>query len=122
MILVWLALAGALGTLARYALSWVAAELFGTAYPWGTLLVNSLGCFLFGLAWSLTDTRLATPPAVRLVILTGFMGAFTTFSTYIFDSASRLADAPGLAVTNLLLSNVLGLLLLLAGMEIGRRW
>ena len=75
----WLAVAGAAGTLARWGLQGLVHTLQPTLFPWGTLAVNALGCLLFGLVWSLSEERLLVPPHIRLVVLTGFMGAFTTW-------------------------------------------
>lgn len=79
-------LAGGAGALARYGVSELANTLVGRQYPLGTFVVNVLGCFLFGLIWELAAVRLLIPDTVRLIILVGFMGSFTTFSSLIFDS------------------------------------
>ena len=86
-----LALAGALGTLSRYALTHF-AQPSGVRFPVGTFTVNIVGCLLFGIVWSLADTRELIGPEVRMIVLVGFMGAFTTFSTLIFDT-QQLASA-----------------------------
>jgi CrcB protein len=89
--LLLLAAAGALGTLARFGLSGLVYWLCGSAFPWGTFAVNVLGCFLFGLIYPLAeDDRLLITGEQRLIILTGFMGAFTTFSTLIFETGQHL--------------------------------
>ena len=119
--LFWLAVAGAAGTLARYGLSGVAQKLGGAGFAWGTLSVNALGCFLFGLVWTLADERLITSGQTRFIVLTGFMGAFTTFSTFAFETGRYLEDSQwGLAAANLLGQNVLGLTCLLLGWAVGR--
>ncbi len=118
-----LALGGAVGTLARYALSgWVQRATPGT-FPWGTLAVNGVGCFLFGLVWSLADGRILLTPEARLMALVGFLGAFTTFSTFAFETNQMLRDAQWLAaVANLLLHNAVGVCLVIAGFALGRLW
>ncbi|MFO7726766.1 MAG: CrcB family protein, partial [Desulfonatronovibrio sp.] len=70
-----LAMAGACGTLARYWLSTTTHWLLGPDFPWGTWLVNLLGCFMFGAVWVLAYERGLIPEHLRIVILVGFMGA-----------------------------------------------
>lgn len=117
----WLALAGMLGTLSRYGLSGLVQRLCGPGFPWGTFAVNTVGCFLFGLIWPLAEERLLISGQTRFVILTGFMGAFTTFSTYAFETGQYLNDAEwGLAAANVLGQNVLGLTCLMFGLAVSR--
>lgn len=118
-----LALGGVLGTLARAGLSALVTRALPkeTAFPWGTSAVNLLGCLLFGLCWVLIEARLGGSVLAKLCVLTGFMGAFTTFSTYSFETVALLQRSQlGLAVGNLLLQNVAGLLFMVLGMSIGR--
>ncbi len=91
----WLCFAGAAGTLARYGLAGLMQRLLGESFPWGTLTVNALGCFLFGVVWMLAEDRLVISGQTRFVILTGFMGAFTTFSTFAFETAALRATPNG---------------------------
>jgi len=116
-----LAVAGTLGTLARYGLSGLVQRLHESAFPWGTLVVNALGCFLFGVVWALAEERLVISGETRLVLLVGFMGAFTTFSTYAFETSAMLRDAEWLlAAGNLLAHNVLGIACFFVGVALGR--
>lgn len=116
-----IALAGAAGTLARYWLSGIIQALVGPDFPWGTWAVNVAGCLLFGLVWVMCEERFLLSTETRLVILVGFMGAFTTFSTYIFESARMGADANwfGMAA-NLAGQNLAGFAALVLGMILGR--
>ncbi len=141
--LVLLLLAGALGTLARYGLILLIGRAVSLKFPLGTLIINIIGCFLFGVVW-----MLATDPAAqsglmdgldagmdprsagvwrltagtRDIILIGFMGAFTTFSTFAFDAQHLWRSGSyGAAVGYVLASNVVGIGGLLAGMWIGGR-
>ncbi len=112
--LLLIGLAGGLGTLARYGLSgWVqglAGGLSGGGFPWGTLSANATGCLLFGLVWELGGERAAISPETRTIILAGFMGAMTTFSTYMFETQQMLRDAQGvLALATFAIQNVVGL-------------
>lgn len=106
----WIGLGGALGSMMRYGVAGIGQRWGTDSFPTGTLLVNVLGCFLIGCLASLFEERVLVPPYVRLLILTGFLGGFTTFSTYAWESLQLARDAEWLyAAGNLLLSNVLGL-------------
>lgn len=80
----WIAVGGALGSVARFALSGVIANQFGGTFPWGTLVVNVLGCFVIGFFACLTlpDGRLLVSPTGRHFFMTGVLGGFTTFSSF----------------------------------------
>jgi CrcB protein len=113
---------GAVGTLCRYWLDGMVLRLTGERFPWGILVVNALGCFLFGLIFPLAEERLLISGETRLIILTGFMGAFTTFSTFTFQTAAFLRDSQWLAAAaNVLSQVVLGLVCVFLGLGIGRR-
>ena len=119
-----LALAGAVGTLCRVGLAAAVQRGAGDSFGWGTLAVNTLGCLLFGAAWAAIELRYAGPAAaeLRLIVLGGFLGAFTTFSTYAFETATLgRSDSPALAIATLLLHNVMGITMVLIGM-IAARW
>lgn len=119
--LLFIAAAGALGTLARFGLASMVQRLAGPGFPWGTTTVNLSGAFLFGLVWTLAEGRLRLGPEVRLVVLTGFMGAFTTFSTLMFETATLARGAEWLAAgLNLVGQNAVGLAALLLGLAVGR--
>ena len=119
--LTYIALAGALGTLARYGLSGLMQRLLPAAFPWGTLTVNLAGSFAFGLIWGLAVERSLISGEARLIILVGFMGAFTTFSTLMFETGQLLRDSQWLlAAGNLLAQNLLGLVALFLGWALAR--
>ena len=118
----WLALAGALGTLARYGLVELVIRVCGVGFPYGTLVVNGLGCFLFGAIWSFADERHLISSEMRVVILTGFMGAFTTFSTFAYETTALLRKAEWLYMgLNVFAQLGLGLLLMLIGLAVGKQ-
>ena len=113
----WLALAGALGTLSRYGLSMGIHRFTPDSFPWPTLVVNVVGCFFFALIWALVEQRV-DGEQLRLIVLTGFFGAFTTFSTFAFDSGGLLrASQFGAAAANLVAQNLLGLGAIFLGLK-----
>lgn len=119
--LAWIALAGALGTVARYVLGgWIQRHWLGS-FPSATWVINGSGCFLFGLIWTLGEERLGVPPEWRIVILTGFLGAYTTFSTYMFEMGQLAQDGQwGLVLVTWLGQNLLGFALLMLGSVLAR--
>jgi CrcB protein len=97
---VWICLAGAAGTGTRYLMASWAAQRFGTDFPYGTLIVNLTGCFLIALVIE-AASMLAWPPTLRAALSIGFLGGFTTYSAFNYESSRMLADgAPGLAAIN----------------------
>jgi CrcB protein len=119
--MVWLSIAGAIGTLSRYGLAGLIQRVGGAAFPWGTFAVNMTGCFLAGVFWTLFENRWAVSGETRIIVLVGFMGAFTTFSAMILETAMLLRQAEWLnAVINLAAQNGLGLAVFLAGMALGK--
>ena len=116
--LFFLSLAGALGTLLRFLLLEFVKSKAGTALPVGTLVVNMTGCFLAGLFLQYAETRLHLGHDLRVIVMVGFMGAFTTFSSIIVDTADLIRNAHWLAVhVNLLAQNFVGLLCLYGGVS-----
>lgn len=118
--LFFLALAGGLGTLARVALVSAANGRLGDALPWGTLVVNVLGSFLFGAIWAAAEQGLLSPN-VRFYALAGFMGAFTTFSSLMHDASTLAANGRlALGALDLALHNLLGIASFALGLALGR--
>ncbi len=119
--LIWLAVAGAAGTLARYGMGGLVHRLLPSTLPWGTLVINGTGCLLFGLVWSATAEHLSLRADMRTYVLIGFMGAYTTFSTFAFETAALLRDGEWLlAFGNCAAQNLLGLALMFVGLALGR--
>jgi CrcB protein len=109
-------IAGLAGTLLRYWLSGFVARRYGETFPVGTMVVNVLGCLLAGAIFNLTEERFLINPTLRTVILIGFLGGFTTFSSYGLQTFTLLRDGEfGLAILNVAVSNVLGLLMVWVG-------
>ncbi len=86
------ALGAALGANLRYGLTLWAAKQFGTTWPYGTFIINVLGCLLIGALFSLATTRLTLTEPLRLLIVTGLLGGFTTFSSFGYESMSMITS------------------------------
>ena len=115
------AAAGALGSLSRWGVSHVVTQSLGQRAHYGTLAVNLIGCLLFGIAFERISHSDNPSEHLRLFFLVGFLGAFTTFSTFAFDT-HHLHTNHGLwtAGGNVLLNLVLGIVALVLGFLIGR--
>jgi CrcB protein len=83
---------GALGSMARFWLTGAMAALTGPRFPWGTLLINVLGSFVIGLVagFTLTPDRVAMHPDIRIFLMTGICGGFTTFSAFSLQTLELL--------------------------------
>ncbi len=115
-----LCLSGALGTLARYSLSGLVYRVFGSRFPYGTLAVNLLGCLFLGFLAALAEVRLTLTPQARLFLMIGFCGAFTTFSTLIYETFNLIRDGQTVsAFLNLMVTVILGFMLFRVGMLAG---
>ncbi len=120
--LIALGLAGAAGTVARYWVSGWVARRYGESFPTGTLTVNLLGCFLMGALYYLLEERFLLDPLIRTTLLLGFLGAFTTFSSYGIQVVTLVRDGEFLyAALYVAVSNFAGLLLVWAGYVLSRR-
>ena len=119
--LLWLFLAGGLGTLSRYGLASLIQRWAGGQFPFGTFVVNVTGCLLFGVIAGLAAQREAISDETRLLFLVGFMGSFTTFSTFAYETAAMIESSQwGPAVINLLAHNAIGLAALFLGISIAK--
>ena len=115
------ALAGTLGTLTRYGTGVLVQRRATGYFPWPTFAVNMAGCFLFGAFYAFAEERSGWTGETRLVVLTGFMGAYTTYSAFAYDTAAFIRESQWLlAATNILAQNVLGVALLLIGIFVGK--
>ena len=119
--LAWLSLAGAMGTLARYGLAGLVHRIDGSSFPWGTVAVNIIGCFVAGWLYVIFENRWAVSGETRTIILVGFMGAFTTFSAMILETGVLLRSTDWMyAAGNIALQNGVGFISLWAGMTLAR--
>lgn len=120
--LVYIGLFGALGCLARYFVSGWTYALTGRWLPFGTLAVNVIGSFLLGLVMEGTLRSTLLSPEVRMGITTGFMGGFTTFSTFSYETARLLEEGSLLqAGANILLNVLICLIFAAAGILAARQ-
>ena len=114
-------IAGLVGTLLRYWLSGVIARRYGETFPYGTLIVNLLGCFVIGFLFYLFYERALASPTPRTAIFIGLLGGFTTFSSYGLQTFTLLRDGEVfLAFANIAASNVLGLMLVWLGYSLAK--
>jgi len=104
----WVALGGAIGSVLRYLTVVIAAQRFGTGFPWGTLAVNVAGSFAIGaIAEWAAGGFLGVTPTVRLFVATGVLGGFTTFSSFSLDALSLLRDGNTLLALGYVAGSVL---------------
>lgn len=95
----WICFAGAIGTGTRYLVAVWAGRTFGTAFPYGTLIVNVTGCFLIAAIMHVSLSTTLVPPTLRLALTTGFLGGLTTYSSFNYETTRFLQErawGPGL--------------------------
>lgn len=98
------------GAVARYLIDGAVGRRTGGSFPWGTFVVNLTGCFMLGFLLALLTERFPEHATLRAALTTGFLGAYTTFSTFALDSVRLTEDGvAGLAVANVVGSVVLGM-------------
>ena len=121
MTLLFLAVGGAFGAVSRYLVQdWVHA-LVGGRFPWGTFAVNISGSFVLGVVFALAMEREILSPEIRLPLMVGFIGSYTTFSTLMLESWVLVeeGDIPHM-LFNLVGSVVIGMIAVVAGIAVGR--
>ena len=116
-------LAGFVGSLLRWGVGSLFGRLFPTVhFPLGTFVINITGSFFLGWFLTVTGSRSPIDPTLRLAIATGFVGAYTTFSTFMYETAVLNQKGAGwLATLNLLGSLLVGILAVQLGIALGRR-
>ncbi len=119
--LLLIGLGGALGAISRYGLSQLAINVFGKGFPFGTLIANFVGSLLMGLLFSLVESESLMPQA-RIALGVGFLGAFTTFSTFSLDTVLMLqAGEFQKAILNILFNLFLCLSAVCIGLWLGSK-
>lgn len=117
----WVSLGGIVGACARYFLSRFTAKMLGTSFPWGTLFINISGSFVLGLFLVYTTERVFVDPRWRLLVAIGFCGAYTTFSSYAYESMVYFQQGNWMLFAgNVLANNVLCLAAVLAAAALVR--
>lgn len=113
-------LGGSLGAASRFGIGLLTAKVWGTRFPWGTLTVNLVGCFLIGFVFALADRARLLTPDMRLLVITGYLGALTTFSSFSLETVSAARAGMQLQpVMNILANNLGGLACTILGLWLG---
>jgi CrcB protein len=112
---------GALGAVARYGIGLWIGQRWGRSFPLGTFVINVSGSFLIGLLMTLLAERFTVNPQWRLLLVVGFLGAYTTFSTFEYETGALLKDGEWtFAMLNVILSVVAGFIALKFGEMIAK--
>lgn len=112
---------GAIGSVFRYLVGVLSVRLAGLNFPWGTLAVNVVGSFLIGLLVELVARRLNASMEMRLFLVTGVLGGFTTFSSFSLDAVTLFErGALGLSAVYVLASLAVSIAAVFAGLALGR--
>lgn len=119
--LLLIGLGGFAGAISRYLVDGLVTDRTAGAFPWGTLAVNLSGSFVLGLLFAMTAERAILPADIRGPVMIGFIGAYTTFSTFMLESWVLIENGSYMtAVANLGGSVLLGLVAVAAGLTVGR--
>ena len=120
-LILFVAIGGAVGSVLRFLVSKLVQEKAGIEFPIGTFVVNVVGAFLIGIFFAYLVERMSVPASARAMLITGFLGGFTTFSTFSYESVNLLQEGE---VAKLLLyvggTNVVGIAMTLLGYNLGR--
>ena len=113
-------LGGSLGAASRFGIGLLTAKVWGTRFPWGTLTVNLVGCFLIGIVFALADRARLLTPDMRLLVITGYLGALTTYSSFSLETVNAARAGMHLQpVMNILANNLGGLACTILGLWLG---
>lgn len=117
----WVGLGGFFGAVARFSVGIWIAERLGTRFPYGTFFINISGCFLIGFLMTLVARQPSIPPAFRLIFPIGFVGAYTTFSTFEYETLVNVqAGQISVGIYNVVFSLIVGFVAVWIGMILGR--
>lgn len=83
---------GAAGSIARFLLQYFIGRYYPSSFPWGTLVVNVVGCFIIGVVYAFGEKGNVLAPEIRVLLATGFCGGFTTFSSFAYENISLMRD------------------------------
>lgn len=121
--ILWIGIGGFLGANARFWLgSWI-SRWAGTSFPWATGIVNLSGALVIGIIATIFADRAIDNESLRLFLIVGILGGYTTFSSYTYEAVSLIQQDRWLATIGYLVgSNVLGILACIAGVMIARIW
>jgi len=118
---IWVGIAGFFGAIARYSLGGFISEHIAGAFPWETLVINVSGCFALGFVFTLLTERFLPHPTLRIALTVGFLGAYTTFSTFAQETLDLgKSGETALAFANVAFSVVVGLAAVWLGSRVGR--
>ena len=118
---IWIGVGGFLGANARYLVSVWAANRWGTGFPYGTAIVNILGSFIIALFLTLSLEKLAISTEWRLLFAVGFLGSFTTFSTFAYEIVILVSQGRwSIALLNMLGELFLGIVAVALGIAVAR--
>ncbi|MBP1851092.1 fluoride efflux transporter CrcB [Rhizobium halophytocola] len=119
--LLLVAIGGAAGSVLRYLVGILTLRTFGPNFPWGTITVNIIGSFVIGLFAEMVARRFNASPELRVLLVTGFLGGFTTFSAFSLDFVALFERGQVVAAGGYLIASVLlSLLAVFAGLTLGR--
>lgn len=112
----WIGIGGFIGANARYVLGRLIGQHLGISFPWGTSIVNLTGAFLIGVVFTILTDRVVSDPMWRQLVIIGFLGGYTTFSSYTFETVTMIQDGRWMPALGYVLgSNIFGLLACLGG-------
>jgi CrcB protein len=118
--MLFLAISSIAGGFARYYLAGWIYQKFGTNFPMGTLIINITACFIIGFFSAVIDEKFSLGPNGKILLMTGFCGAYSTFSTYMLETSNLVVDGEMMrAFLNIIVSIVLGFIALRLGVFIG---
>ncbi|OGG55430.1 MAG: camphor resistance protein CrcB [Candidatus Handelsmanbacteria bacterium RIFCSPLOWO2_12_FULL_64_10] len=119
--IIYVGIGGFIGANARYWLGGWISNRYGSTFPYATLVINITGSFILGLFMALITERYIAPPGLRLIVAIGFVGAYTTFSTFEYETLALASSGSLLrALLNIVLSVVAGFVAVWLGARLGR--